>query len=409
MQRAIAEAATWPRALSLGLLLCASFSSSAREADGGILPNLMSEVAPGTASIQINNYSNSALERWRSYALAGIIPDFSWAPDMQALANPPALFDNVKGIDLAAPSWSESAARTTIQIDVSAGNVTDVPAFVARGARGALLPETNAGLDRYVVAPGVSQRWSEEGTWTVSAILAYQRFASLGMGSMAWKDGYLPMGALRNPEGSFGTGIRFDMGNSIGELTRWKLGFQSRVNMDTFNNYRGVFSEPGDFDIPASADLGLAFAITPQLGLDFDVQHVLYNQITPFTSDSLPTRFLALLGDGTSPTFAWRDLTVYSVGWTWHHALSGDWQIRYSTREQPSPTSTLLQQALRTQLSTHSMELSFTRAFDNSSNLRIVASYAPNEYVLGVPTSYNVRDNYGGNQLEVEALWSHQF
>jgi hypothetical protein len=85
------------------------------------------------------------------------------------------------------------------------------------------------------------------------------------------------------------------------------------------------------------------------------------------------------------------------------------WSLHYSTREQPLPTSPLLQSALEPYLSTHDVEFSFGHAFGSNSSLRLAATYAPTEFVLGVPTSHSLLAGNNGGQIEYEALWITRF
>jgi len=188
----------------------------------------------------------------------------------------------------------------------------------------------------------------------------------------------------------------------------WGVAYQSRVGMDSFSNYRGVFSDPGDFDIPANASVALSYSLTPTFGLDVGVQRVMYSSITPFTSSSLPTRFLALLGDGASPVFAWRDLTVYSVGWTMHDDDVGNLELRYTTRQQPMPTSVLLEHALAADTANDMVSLGWSRAVGDNAHMSFAASYASSPYLLMMP-AYGTHNNSTAGQVEFEALWSVGF
>ncbi|HZP67332.1 MAG TPA: hypothetical protein VFB32_13610, partial [Rudaea sp.] len=107
--------------------------------------------------------------------------------------------------------------------------------------------------------------------------------------------------------------------------------------------------------------------------------------------------------------FAWQDLNVYSIGWSLLDDSSGLWTLRYSTREQPMPTSPLLQIALAPYMSSHDIEFAFSHPFGAASNLRFAATYAPTQFLLGGPTSYSLRNNFGSSQLEYEALWTTRF
>jgi hypothetical protein len=261
----------------------------------------------------------------------------------------------------------------------------------------------------------VTQRWGDRSAVSFSAIFAYQRFAGLGLGLDSIPIQGSPAYATtpfssRSNVGSYGTGMRVDFNSALTDNLSWQVGYQSRVNMDTFNNYRGVYSEPGSFDIPASTNAGLGYALTPQLKLDLGVERVMYSQIAPFTSDALPTRFLVLLGSEVSPSFAWQNLNVYSLGVSWQDWAAGVWSLHYSTREQPLPTSRLLQNVLEPYLSSHDVEFTFARGFGASSSLRLAATYAPTQFVLGVPTSsYSLRNGSSSNQIEYEALWITRF
>ena len=36
----------------------------------------------------------------------------------------------------------------------------------------------------------------------------------------------------------------------MNDIFGWNLGVRSRIDMNTYKAYRGVYSEPGDLDIP---------------------------------------------------------------------------------------------------------------------------------------------------------------
>jgi hypothetical protein len=343
--------------------------------------------------------------RWHDYALSSITPQFSWAvlpPTYYA----PRVLDNYSGVIARAPLFqAQETATTHIAISVATGNVADTPSVLPDQAAH-LVGVPQSGLQRTVVAPTLVHDWGSHGSLRLTGVLAYQRFASLGLGT-ASSDGWAPSATWLR-ESSYGAGARVDVGNALTDRLRWNAGYQSRVGMGAFASYRGVFADPGDFDIPASATADFSYALTPQFGLDVGVQRVMYSAITPFTSSNLPTRFLALLGDGASPVFAWRDLNVYSVGWTLRGADFGSVQLRYTTRQQPVPTSKLLENALAPATANDTISLGWSRAFGGRSNLSFAASYATSPYYLLMP-SYLARSDGIASQFEFEGLWSLRF
>jgi hypothetical protein len=387
-------------ALSAGLALPFSFLAHAGPFDGR--PAAASSVPISGIEAAADE---SVLSRWHDYALSSITPQFSWAV-LPASYGAPRVLDNYSGDVEKTPLFeARNAAATHLGISVASGTVADTPSVLPNQTE-RLIGLPQPGLQRTVIAPTLAHDWGDRGSVRLTGVLAYQRFASLGLGTTG-ADAWAPL-STRFGDSSYGAGARVDVSNALGDRLRWNLGYQSRVGMSAFANYRGVFADPGDFDIPASATANISYALTPDFGMDVGVQRVMYSAITPFTSANLPTRFLALLGDGSSPVFAWRDLNVYSVGWTVHDADIGSVVLRYTTRQQPIPTSTLLANALASATANDTISLGWSRGFGARSNLSFLASYATSSYYLLMP-SYLARSDGTASQFEFEALWSTHF
>lgn len=397
MQRATAKTGRWVGALaSLPALLSFSIATAA------------SRDAVPTVSEAFAAASESVLTRWHDYALSSITPQFSWAA-LPATNAPPRVLDQYGASFDSRPLFKVGSKQGAhVSLGVATGMVSDTPSIVPSQTAG-MLGVPQSGVERTVVTPSLVQQWDDGSTAKLSAVLAYQRFASLGLGmSPLQYGGVMPPTWADVGNTSYGAGARLDLGGPLSENLRWGFAYQSRVGMDAFANYRGVFSDTGDFDIPANASVALTYALTPAFGVDLGVQRVMYSAITPFTSPSLPTRFLALLGDGASPVFAWRDLTVYSLGWTVHDDELGNVELRYTTRQQPLPTSALLEHALAPDVANDMVSLGWSRAIGSNSHMSFAASYASSPYLLMMPV-YHAHDNATASQLEFEALWSVGF
>lgn len=385
---------------ALGAGLALPFFAHAGPLDGR--PGVAASARPAALAAAAGE---SALARWHDYALASITPQFSWALRPELLQAPRVL-DNYSGAVAREPLFKAKDAQATwFTVSVASASVADTPA---------VLPDSHAqrigvpqpGLQRTVVAPTLARNFGERGSVRLTGVLAYQRFASLGLGTMA-ADGWAPLPGWLG-DSSYGAGARIDLSNALSERLRWNVGYQSRVAMGAFANYRGVFADPGRFDIPASASAGLSYALTPKLSMDVGVQRVMYSAITPFASSNLPTRFLALLGDSASPVFAWRDLDVYSAGWTLRDAVAGNFELRYTTRQQPMPTSRLLERALAGAVANNTVSLGWSRGVGANASLGFSASYASAPYYLLMPT-HLPRASATASQFEFEALWSARF
>jgi long-chain fatty acid transport protein len=267
-------------------------------------------------------------------------------------------------------------------------------------------------FDRQYFAPGFERRFGESGVLGVSAIIAHQRYsaASLGLTSARTPDENPWMSNTFSPqqESAYGTGVRLALHQEVTDGIAVDAGFQSRIDMEEFAAYRGVYSQPADLDIPARASLGLAFQASDRSWLNVAIERVMYSDISAFPSHYLPNRFLSLLGDSTSPAFNWEDLTVYSVGYTWSDGADQQWHIDLSTRTQPSPSSKLLSQALDGDLATNAVIVGYSRRTGDRSRLAFNAAYAPSEYAFG-GSVLGVTTEELDQQIELEAMWTLSF
>jgi hypothetical protein len=392
------------RAVSFGLTLSLSLSAAANDslsaasliADSGSLAS--KNATPSDAS--------TIIARWRDYALSGVTPDFSWADHAETKSQPPSVLDNLASNSAVSSStivWHNDATRTDLRIGVSGDNLPEDRAFSSSSVRGTLLPESASSAHRDLISPTLEQRWGNQGIWGVSGILAYQRHTSLGFGiyEMRGENTYGSSAA------AYGTGLGLSVANALNESLRWSAGFRSKIAVDDYNRSMGVYVQPGVYDIPSSYRLGLAYTVSTRQTLDLRAERIQYSATTPFVGFAPPSR-VGAGGDGTANSiYAQRDLTVYSLGWTWHGAELGDWQLRYSTREQPLPASDALYHALKYRLSNYSLALSFGKMIGKYSELRVAASYAPTEYIFGAMNGFSSRS--GGNQTELEALYLVHF
>lgn len=379
----------------MALTLAAAFSAHAQSGSGSPLGASSSLDAPVPT-------------RWRDYALSSITPRFAWAKSPQQ-ASVPQVTDAATSVVSAAFSsgFPDSSSAAQISVGIARQTIDQRVPVLATPAVDVAAELPRFGLQRTIVAPSFVQQWGQSGAVGITAVLAYQRFATLGFGEVSARDNAMFWPTMAG-ESSYGGGLRVDADNVFGERLRWNAAYQSRVNMDALNSYRGVYSDPGQFDLPASFSVGLSYALTRALSFDVGVQRVMYSEVTPFTSTAFPRRFLALLGTGASPEFAWQDLDVYSAGWTLRNASLGDFELRYTTRQQPSPTSALLARALDANPQDHTIALGYSRATGRNASISMQAVYSSAPYFLGVP-SYRARDDSKGSNVEVEALWALRF
>lgn len=345
------------------------------------------------------------LGEWQAYALATITPSYEWAESAQTV-RAPSVFDERGVLPGSGRDYTllrlDGGSSVSLEVDQRLLGSRTVGMF----GTGASL-RSGAGLERTMLAPSLSRAVGDDGMLTAAVILASQQFATWGFG--AGTRNLVQSGSVPSAisDVSYGSGVRVSMAQPLSASVDVVSAFQSRIDMDAFKNYRGIYSEPGDFDLPAVASVGVQWHAGEASTLGVGVSRIGYGDVAPFTSSALPPSLLALIGDGTSPAFAWRDLTVVNVDWAWRPAAATELTLRYSTQQQPEPTSNLLSSALEERYSDRNFSVSLLQGFRAGASFELHASYAPVPYFLG-NTSYAERDS-SGDQFEVEAFWSVPF
>ena len=362
--------------------------------------------------------SGDLVESWSDYALSSLKSNFAWAREPgETLIEPPSIFNRARS------SWARTPVSRfpgtsvddmkALHVVAQSSRVSDSPIHTAASDAGSLLPEQMPGLRRTIVAPSFTQRLDDNGFWRFSLILAYQKFNLFAPAQSATSvfdrnaDAWASPSALRYKENSAGFGARVDVGGRLAEGWDWRAGYQSRVSMDNFYTYRGIFGQAGSFDIPPSLNVGADWSAARNFRLSVDAERVMYSQIAPFANYSLPADFQYFI-EATRRPLAWENLNIYSIAAAWNTGKLGEVSLRYSTREQPLPTLGVLQQLLlKHDVSSRDWELGYAKAFGERALFRFRALYAPIQ-LLGIP-NYTADSGYGANRMRYEALLTTTF
>ena len=344
---------------------------------------------------------------WQEYLAQELTPDYMLSDDTQPVRVSWLRNNEVPILpDFASDMQSRPETWLDLQFQYQSANE-----FLWQGVEPEPVYEGSM-FERQYFAPGIQHQFSDSGILGVSAIVAYQRYSAANLGllsaSSLGEDVGIYSGFQPYQESGYGMGVRLAVHQEVIGGLSLDAGFQSRIDMEEFAAYRGVYSNPADLDIPARASVGLAFQASERSWLNVAVERVMYSDISAFPSQHLPNRFLSLLGDSTSPNFDWEDLTVYSVGYTWTDGKDQEWRVDLSTRTQPSPSSRLLDQALSGDLASHAMILGYSRRTGDRSRLNFNAAFAPSEYAFG-GSVLGVTTEELDQQIEVEAMWTLSF
>ncbi len=393
------ETMSWTRNIALGTML-----HSIRQSGRSTLTLLSVSVAcaiAGPVSAQ-----SEVMDAWRDYARASITPDFSWA-DKPAL-EAPSVMGRVLGSQTPVVRLELGTADSSVPLSLSFSSTLASDSPHSNSSFGALsdadLPR--AGLVQDVLAAGVSRAVSDSTRLTAAVLIANQQFASFGLGTELIEQ------RINAPqdvsESSSGVGVRVGFEQLLNDQLSVATSMQSRIDMESFQSYRGVHSGPGDFDLPARASVVARWTPLPFADVSFSVQRVFYSDLVAFHSASLPVRVLSLLNDGSTPAFTWRDLDIYGADIGFQLGAADRLTLRYSSQQQPQLTSLVLSNAFGNTYTDQNFAVGYEHSFERAGRLRFAASYAPSEYFLGNVSGLDSSDP-GRSMVEAEAIWRFDF
>ena len=233
------------------------------------------------------------------------------------------------------------------------GTIVNSPGIFGAG-------DTGVDLMQLFVNTSIAYQASETVGLGASFIFAAQAFEANGLAPFA--NNSLNPNALTNNghDTSTGFGVKLGANFDLSDQVTLGISYQSKIEMSEFDDYAGLFAENGDFDIPSSYTVGIAWETSSNSTLLLDYQAINYtdvaaisNPITPLITNCvdslnntlfagsatpLPASGAGCLGGAEGAGFGWDDVSVVKLGYEWS---SGDdtYRVGYSTTEQPIASS----------------------------------------------------------------------
>jgi long-chain fatty acid transport protein len=205
---------------------------------------------------------------------------------------------------------------------------------------------TGVDLMQLFIAPTYAHKFAEKHSFGITPIIAAQFFEGQGLNAFGEAGFSSAPSKLSNNghDSSFGFGGRIGYLGQFNEKFSLGLSWQSKIYMDEFDDYAGLFAEQGDFDIPSNWTAGIALKPNKELTLAFDVQQIYYSDVKSIANSFLPNLNTAVsgarLGDDEGAGFGWEDMTIFKIGLQWARTETWTYRFGYSYGEQPIPSST---------------------------------------------------------------------
>lgn len=158
--------------------------------------------------------------------------------------------------------------------------------------------------------------------------------------------------------------------------------YASRVYMQKFDKYKGLFAEQGGFDVPANAVIGVAVKVLPALTAAFDVQRIWYSDVAsvgnlgPSSLDPAGAVNLNPLGSNNGMGFGWQDQTVYKLGVSYDYNKNLTLRTGFNYGKSPIPDSQMLFNLLAPGIVEKHLTLGFTYKISDDDALTFAYQHA---------------------------------
>ena len=207
-----------------------------------------------------------------------------------------------------------------------------IPLFNGSGA------VTGIDLMQAFFVPTLSWKINDRHSLGIGLNLAAQFFRAQGLTNFTAASLHPNQLTDNGHDSSYGAGLRFGWIGRITDTVTLGATYQTRTYMSEFDDYKGLFAEGGDFDIPENYGVGIPVQATPKLTVAFDVMRINYSSVASVGNTGPMTNPSAFpLGADGGAGFGWEDQTVYKIGAAYEY--NPEWTFRVGWNHGASPIS----------------------------------------------------------------------
>jgi len=293
--------------------------------------------------------------------------------------------------------WSyQLSDRSAVGVAVygNGGMNTDYPAMTFYDPSSST---TGVDLMQLFIAPTLATEFAYNHSFGFTPIIAAQFFEAKGVNSFAPFSSAPSKLSNNGHDASYGLGARVGYLGKLSDQFSLGLSYQSKIYMDEFDDYAGLFAEQGDFDIPANWTAGIAVKPIPEVTIALDVQRIYYSDVDSIANPLLMNLMTDGLGTDNGAGFGWEDMTVFKVGLQWARSEQWTYRFGYSYGDQPIPANEVLFNILAPGVIEQHATFGLTYTFANQSELDFSLMYAFSNDVTGINPLANNDPATGGS------------
>jgi len=321
---------------------------------------------------------------------------------------------------------------------VDRGLAPDLPtALAVVGANAAALgqnpnitPALGINLAQALITPTITYKFNDNHAVGFGPVIGWQRFRAYGLGLFQSFSNTPDKVTNNGNDNSVGYGARIGYQGTFFDMFSVGAVATSKIYMDKFDDYAGLFAEQGDFDIPATFGGGIAIHFTPGLTLAADVSRIMYGDVNSLankgpTADEFFAAFGTALATGSGSSlpnalgkndgwgFGWDDVWVYKIGVD--YAYNNEWTFRtgFNYAEVPFDDDQALFNVLAPAVVEKHVTAGFTYSPSQNSEITVAYMHAFRNSVDNTYTgtgnftgfSYGAKNDMYQNSIEASYAW----
>lgn len=263
-------------------------------------------------------------------------------------------------------------------------------------------------LAQLYISPAFAMKINNDHAVGITLNLIYQRFKAEGL------EGFMPLAADGDGSDLTGNGYSSSTGYSIGIGWTGKVApnltlgatYTMKGQMSEFDEYSDLFAEQGDFDVPPSVGVGLAFEATPAITVAFDVTKIFYSEVASVNNTLTPAILNCMGGDPSQcmgadkgAGFGWEDMTVFKLGVNWQYQKDLMLRAGFNHGKQPIPEEETFFNFLAPGVVESHITLGATWTLANEAELTVAYMHAFEKEVKG---SGSIPTAFGGGEVDLK-------
>ncbi|MCA0042820.1 OmpP1/FadL family transporter [Celeribacter litoreus] len=216
-------------------------------------------------------------------------------------------------------------------------------------------------------------------SYGLSPTVAVQAFEATGLSALSANSIDPAHFSDNGHDFSYGVGLKFGVQYDVTDQLTLGFAAQTKFDMSEFDKYAGLFEGGGDFDIPASVTLGLAYETSPAVTLMLDYQKIFYSGVPAVSNAMNGTPF----GTNGGPGFGWDDVEVLRVGVEWVASDTMTWRAGYAYATNPISSADVALGVLAPGIVEHHFAVGGSKKLNDRDTIDFSVSYVPENTVTG--------------------------